>query len=98
MVIIDIGHYSEDENAFTIKPNFSTLRSNIDISPQEPMISFVFNDNITNLLGFNETILYREYNLSPNPVDILSLDNFFLEGDVAEGMIFKGKGSGIIHI
>ena len=50
-----------------------------------------------NLLGFNEIILYDEYNLSPNPVDILSFDNIFLETDIAQGKIFEGKRSGNIH-
>ena len=61
------------------------------------MIGFVFDDSIGNLLGFNETILCKEYNLSPNPVEILSFDNICLETDIALGMIFKGKRSGIIH-
>ena len=49
------------------------------------------------LLEFNKTTIYEEYNLSPNPVDILSFDNFFIETDIAKGMIFKGKRTGIIH-
>ena len=32
-----------------------------------------------------------------NPVDILSFDNIFIETDIAQGMIFKGKRTGIIH-
>ena len=57
----------------------------------------MFDNNVGNLLGFNETILWQEYNLSPNPVDILSFDNIFLETDIAQGMIFRRKRSGIIH-
>ena len=49
-------------------------------------------------LGYKKTTIYEEYNLSPNPVDILSFDNFFLECDIAQGMIFKGRKSNIIHI
>ena len=41
--------------------------------------------------------IFKEYNLSPNPVDILSFDNIFLECDIAKGMIYKQKRSGIIH-
>ena len=52
---------------------------------------------IRNLLGFHETILYKENNLSTNPVDILSFGNIFLECDIAKGMIYKQKRSGIIH-
>ena len=96
-IIIDIGHYSENEHPFTIKPNFSTLGSIIEISPQGPLISFVFIDSIGNLLAFHETKLYEENILSKNPVDILSFDNIFLECDIAKGMIFKGKRSGRIH-
>ena len=80
-----------------IKPNFSTLGSIIEISPQGPKISFVFNDSIRNLLRLNETILYKEYNMSPDPVEILSLDKFFIDKDIAEGTIFKCKRSGVIH-
>ena len=50
------------------------------------------------LLKFNKTTIYEENNLSPNPVDILSFDNIFLETDIAKGMIVKGKRTGIIHI
>ena len=80
-----------------IKPNFSTLGSIREISPQGPIIGFVFHDRIENLLDFPETIIYQEYNLSSNPVDTLSFDNIFLECDIAKGIIFKGRRSGIIH-
>ena len=62
------------------------------------MIGFVFNDSIRTLLGFDESILYKEYNLSPNPVDFFSFDNIFNECNITQGMIFKGKRSGIILI
>ena len=80
-----------------MKPNFSTLGIIIEISPQGSIITFVFNDSIRNLLGFIETILYKEFNPSPKPVDILSFDNIFLECDIAQGLIFRGKRSGMIH-
>ena len=57
----------------------------------------MFDDSIGSLLGFNETIIWEEYILSANPVDILSFDNIFIETDIAQGMIFKGKRTGIIH-
>ena len=94
---IDHQHYSEKEYPFTIKPNFSTVGSNIEKSPQGPIISFVFDKSIRILLGFHETILYKEYLLSPNLVDIVSFDNIFLECDNAQGTILKGKRSGIIQ-
>ena len=97
-IIFDEGHYTEANYLFTIKPNFSTLCSIIEISPQGPIITFIPDDSIRELLGFNKTTIYEEYNLSQNPVDILSFDNIFLECDIAQGMIFKGRKSNIIHI
>ena len=96
-IIIDGEYYTESNYPFTIKPNFSTLGSIIEISTQGPVITFVPDDSIRDLLGFNKRTIYEEYNLSPNPVDILSFDNIFLECNIAQGMIFKGKRSGIIH-
>ena len=96
-ILIDKEYYTKANYPFTIKPNFSTLGSNITISPQGPIIGFVFEDSIGKLLGFNETILWDEYNLSPNQVDILSFDDIFIETVITQGMIFKGKRTGIIH-
>ena len=55
----------------------------------------MFDDIIRDTLGFHAITLYENYNLSTNPVDILSFDNIFLECDIAQGMITKGKRSGI---
>ena len=96
-IIIDKNYYTLENYPFTIKPNFITLGSIIEISPQGAVITFVHDDSIGNLLGFNKTTIFEEYNLSQNPVDILSFDNIFIETDIARGMIFKGKRSGIIH-
>ena len=96
-IIIDQEHYTETNYPFNIKPNFSTLGSIIEISSQGPVITFVTNDSIGDLLGFNKTTIFEEYNLSPNPVDILSFDNIFIETDIAKGRIFKGKRTGIIY-
>ena len=90
-------HFTEENCPFSIKPKFSTLGSIIEISNQQSVISFSPDDSIRDLLGFDKTSIYKEYNLSPNPVDILSFDNIFLECDIAQGMIFKGKRSGIVH-
>ena len=96
-IIIDEGLYTEANYPFTIKPNFSTLGSLIEKSPQGPTISFMFDDSIRDLLGLNAKTLNEKYTLSSNPVDILSFDNNFLECNIAQGMIFRGKRSGIIH-
>ena len=95
-IIIDQEHYTETNYPFNIKPNFSTLGSIIEISTQGPAITLIPDDSMRGLLGFNKTTIFEEYNLSPHPVDILSFDNIFIETDIAKGMIFRGKRSGII--
>ena len=96
-IIFDEENYTESNYPFTIKPNFSTLGSIIERSIQGPVITFVPDDSIRDLLGFNKTTINEEFNLSPNPVDILSFDDIFLESNIAEGMIFRGQISRIIY-
>ena len=96
-IIIEKGHYTETNYPFRITPNFSTLGSIVEILSPGPQISFVFDDCIGSLLGFNEILVWGKYNLSDDPVDILSFDNIFIECNIAQGLIFKGKRSGIIH-
>ena len=83
-IIINDGYFSEDTYPFVIKPNFSTLGSIIEISNEESAIPFKASDSIGSLLGFNKRTIYEEYNLSDNPVDIISFDNIFIECDIAQ--------------
>ena len=96
-IIIDEGHFTEANCPFTNKSNFSTLGPNIEISPQGPIFSFLFDDSIRDLLGFSARTLYEQSIPTKNPVDILTFDNIFLECDIAQGASFKGARSGIIH-
>ena len=96
-ILIEEEHYTETNYPLTIKPNFSTLGCTIEISTQGPVISSVPDDSIRDLLGFNSTTIYEDYNLSPNHVDILHFDKFFLDSDDAQGTIYRGKRSVIIH-
>ena len=95
-IISEKGLYSESDYPFRIKPNFSTLGSFVEILTPGAQISFVFDDSNGILLGFKEILFWGKYILSDNPVDILSFDNIFIECNIAQGMIFKGKRSGII--
>ena len=93
------SHYTNETYHFKIKPNFSTLGSIIEISPYVPgsYLDFCSDDSLRDLLGFKSKRLNDESNLSDYPVDSLSFDNIFLDCDIAERKIFKGKRSGIIH-
>ena len=96
-IIIEKEYYNENDYPFKIKPNVSILGSIVEIKPQGAIIGFVFEDSIGSLLGFDEILLWKEYNLSSNPVDIISFGNIFIETVIAQGMMFKGKRSGFIH-
>ena len=95
--MIEEGHFTEADYLFKIKAIFSTLGSITKISRQEPLISFLPDDSIRDLLRFNAVALFEEYNLSPNPVDILSFDHINIECNIIQRLIFQGKRSGIIH-
>ena len=95
---IIVGHFSESKYPFKIKPNFSTLRSIIEIDVGlGSQTDFNPDDSIRDLLGFKPKISNKNYNLSDHSVDILSFDIFFLDCNIAQGIFFKGKRSGIIH-
>ena len=96
-IIIEEGHITENFYPFSVKPNFSALGSIIEITNPNFLIDFTYDNTIRDLLGFNAVILEDKYNLSNNPDDILSFGNIFLECDITQGMIFRGKRSGIIH-
>ena len=96
-IIIDEEHFTEPDYPFHIKPIFSTLGSIVEIKPRGSITGFVYEDSTGNLLGFDETILYEEYNLSKKPVNNLEFDIIFIHTDIAQGLIFKSKSSGIIH-
>ena len=38
----------------------------------------MFDDSMKDLLGLHVVALFEEYNLSPNPVDIISFNNIFI--------------------
>ena len=58
-IIIGEGHFTPEEYPFLIKPNFSTLGCIIEISNEESAISFIPDDSIRDLLGFNKTSIYE---------------------------------------
>ena len=87
----DEGRFTEANYPFTIKPNFSTLGSLIEISPQGPIISFMFDDSLGDFLAFNARTFFEEYNLSSNPVEIPSFDSIFRECNIAQRMTSRVK-------
>ena len=96
-IISEEGHIIKDFYPVSIKPNFLTLGSFLEITDPHFLNDFTYDYTICGLLDFNAVILEDGYYLSNNPVDILSFDKIFLECDIAQGMIYRGKRSGIVH-
>ena len=70
--IINEGFIRRGNLPFPIKQSFSTLGSFLEIaSSRGCQISFVRKDILRDLLGFKSTVELEEFNLSPNPNDIL---------------------------
>ena len=90
-IFIVEGQFTEANYSFKLKTNFSRSGSFIEKSPQGPILSFMFDNSIRYLLGFHAITLHEGYNFSPNRVDILSFDNFFIHTNIAQGMFFKKK-------
>ena len=72
-IFIEEGRFSEADYLLTIKTNFRKLVTDIKFSTQEIMNSFILDDSIRGILGFNTDTLNEEFNLSPYLTDILSL-------------------------
>ena len=89
-MIIDRGCAREENYQFFFKRNFSTLGSIIE-NTGEWEVDFTQDKTMKTPLAFSKVILNEKYNISDNPVDIISFDNISLETDFAKGMIVKGK-------
>ena len=97
-ICITERHFTESNYPIEIRPNFSTLGSIIEIDVGiGRTIDFNPDNSLRDLFGFEPKVINKEYNLSDHPVDILSFVNLFVERDIAQGMIFKGRKSNITH-
>ena len=76
-IIIEKGHYTENNYPFKIKPNFSTLGSIVEIITPGPQISFVSDDSIGSLLGFNEILVWENIIYQIIPLIFYHLIIFF---------------------
>ena len=98
-ICINKGHFREKRLTFQNKTHFFSSLGSIKAIDVETGRQNVFNPDVSirDLLGLKHVVSHDEYNLCDFPVDILSFDNILLECDIAQGMIFKGKRSGILH-
>ena len=87
-IFIEERPFAEKIYPLTSKPRFSKLLSLTEFSRSELLISFMPDHCLRDILCFNADTLYNKFILSPNPVDVLSFGNIFLEFDITQGIIF----------
>ena len=83
--IIKESYFVEENYPFLFKPSLSTRGSVSEIKPIfiDTQIVYSPNDNLGDLPGFRSDVLSGKYNLSLNPFEILSIDNIFIETNIA---------------
>jgi len=70
------------DTGITISANTITLGSVVDIKPAATGVYFTDANSLAPLLGFNYVILTAGYNVSPNPVDIITNNQILVNCDI----------------
>jgi len=68
----------------TISANTITLGSVIDIKPTTTKVDFTIANSLASLLGFGSVVLSSGYNVSPNPVDVITINQILVNCDIIE--------------
>jgi len=66
----------------TISANTITLGSVVDIKPAATRVDFTVANSLASLLGFGSVVITTGYNVSPNPVDIITINQILVNCDI----------------
>jgi len=70
------------DTGITISANTITLGSVVDIKFATTRVDFTVANSLAPFLGFNAVILTSGYNVSPNPVDIITINQILVNCDI----------------
>jgi len=70
------------DTGITISANTITLGSVVDIKPAAIRVDFTVANLLASLLGFKAVVLTAGYNVSPNPVDIITINQILVNCDI----------------
>jgi len=70
------------DTGITISANSITRRSVVDIKPATTKVDFTVANSLASLLGFGSVVLSTRYNVSPNPVDIITINRILVNCDI----------------
>jgi len=70
------------DTGITISANTITLGSVVDIRPAATRVDFTVTNSLALLLGFGSVVLTTGNNVSPNPVDIITINQILVNCDI----------------
>jgi len=70
------------DTGITISANTIALGSIVDIKSATIRVDFTVANSLAPLLGFNAVVLTAGYNVSPNPVDIITINQILVKCDI----------------
>jgi len=79
------------DTGITISANTITLGSIVDIKPATTRVDFTVANSLAPLLGFNAVVLTAGYNVSPNPVDIITINQILVNYDIIGNSYLKSS-------
>jgi len=78
------------DTGITISANTITLGSVVDIKPAATLVDFTIANSLAPLLGFEAVILAAGY-VSPNPVDIITINQILVNCDIIGNSYLKNS-------
>jgi len=70
------------DTGITISANTITLGSVVDIKPAATRVDFTVANSLASLLGFGSVVFTTGYNVPPNPVDIITINQILVNCDI----------------
>jgi len=70
------------DSRITISANTITLGSIVHIKPASTKVDFTVSNSLASLLGFGSVVLSTGYNVSPNPVNIITINQILVNCDI----------------
>jgi len=86
------------DTGITVSANTITLGSVVDIKPAATRVDFTVANSLASLLGFNSVMLTAGYNVSPNPVDIITINQILVNCDNIGNSYLNNSPFPAIHL
>jgi len=78
------------DTGIAISANTITLGSVVNITPATTKVDFTVANSLASLLGFTSVVLSAGYNVSPNPVNIITINQILVNCDIIGNSYLNG--------